>query len=297
MALLIAPAREQPDPRGVAAAFLSALRTLAHDRQVLVAIDDLQWLDSSSLQVIGFAARRLGPEPVGFLFTRRLDERGSPAPELERVLTSEHLTRIALGPLDADGASPPDRGGSRERRAAAAPAADPRGFRRKPVLRARAGSRPACRRIAPRHGRRAPGAAYPAVAGAGPARSSLRRRAGGSAGCRRPGLTDPRAAGLARRGARQRLAPAHRRARVGHRRGRRRPGPLHAPAAGIGPVRGHAATREAGPPPAAGGARRGSGGIGASSRARGRRPEHGGRSAARGRRPGRRRAGCAEQRR
>ena len=100
VALLIAPAREQPDPRGVAAAFLSALRALAHDRQVLVAIDDLQWLDSSSLQVIGFAARRLGPEPVGFLFTRRLDERGSPAPELERVLTSEHLTRIALGPLD-----------------------------------------------------------------------------------------------------------------------------------------------------------------------------------------------------
>ena len=79
VALLIAPAREQPDPRGVAAAFLSALRTLAHDRQVLVAIDDLQWLDSSSLQVIGFAARRLGPEPVGFLFTRRTDERGSPA--------------------------------------------------------------------------------------------------------------------------------------------------------------------------------------------------------------------------
>ncbi len=100
VALLIAPAREQPDPRGVAAAFLSALRTLAHDRQVLVAIDDLQWLDSSSLQVIGFAARRLGPEPVGFLFTRRMDERGSPAPELERVLTSEHLTRIVLGPLD-----------------------------------------------------------------------------------------------------------------------------------------------------------------------------------------------------
>ena len=87
VALLIAPAREQPDPRGVAAAFLSALRALARDRQVLVAIDDLQWLDSSSLQVIGFAARRLGPEPVGFLFTRRPDERDSPAPELERVLS------------------------------------------------------------------------------------------------------------------------------------------------------------------------------------------------------------------
>ncbi len=49
-ALLLAPARGLPDPRGVAAAFLGALRVLARDRVVLVAIDDLQWLDSSSIR-------------------------------------------------------------------------------------------------------------------------------------------------------------------------------------------------------------------------------------------------------
>src|SRR5262245_50064288 len=100
VALLIAPARARPDQRGVAAAFLSALRTLAHDRQVLVAIDDLQWLDSSSSQVAAFAARRLGPEPVGFLFTRRVSESDLLAPGFDLGLPPERLDRIPLDPLD-----------------------------------------------------------------------------------------------------------------------------------------------------------------------------------------------------
>src|SRR6516164_2601227 len=79
VALLIAPARTQPDQRTVASAFLNALRTLAKDRQVLVAIDDLHWLDSSSQQVVGFAARRLGPEPVGFMVTCRVGDGESPS--------------------------------------------------------------------------------------------------------------------------------------------------------------------------------------------------------------------------
>jgi DNA-binding CsgD family transcriptional regulator len=62
---------------------------------VLVAIDDLQWLDSASQQVVGFAARRLGPEPVGFIATRRVgDSESSPA-----GLQHERLMRISLGPL------------------------------------------------------------------------------------------------------------------------------------------------------------------------------------------------------
>jgi DNA-binding CsgD family transcriptional regulator len=99
VALLITPARTHPDPRGVAVAFLNALRALAHDRRVLVAIDDWQWLDSSSQQVTAFAARRLGPEPVGFLVTRRSDERNPSARELEPALPFRQLERISLGPL------------------------------------------------------------------------------------------------------------------------------------------------------------------------------------------------------
>jgi DNA-binding CsgD family transcriptional regulator len=95
VALLIAPARAQPDQRTVAAAFLTALRTLAEDRQVLVAIDDLQWLDSSSKEVVGFAARRLASEPVGFVVTRRVADGESHFAGLPH----ERLTRILLGPL------------------------------------------------------------------------------------------------------------------------------------------------------------------------------------------------------
>jgi DNA-binding CsgD family transcriptional regulator len=103
VALLVAPARSQPDQRTVAAAFLSALRALAQEQEVLVAIDDLQWLDSSSHQVTAFAARRLGPEPVGFLVTRRVDDDGRPSMlELEHVLSEERLSRMRLGPLELD---------------------------------------------------------------------------------------------------------------------------------------------------------------------------------------------------
>jgi DNA-binding CsgD family transcriptional regulator len=95
VALLIAPSRAQPDQRTVAAAFLNALRTLAEDRHVLVAIDDLQWLDSSSQQVVGFAARRLGSEPVGFIATRRVVDGESQS----AGLLHERLMRLSLGPL------------------------------------------------------------------------------------------------------------------------------------------------------------------------------------------------------
>ena len=47
------------DQRAVAAGFLSVVMILAERTPVLVAVDDLQWLDSSSRLVIAFVARRL----------------------------------------------------------------------------------------------------------------------------------------------------------------------------------------------------------------------------------------------
>ena len=99
VALLLAPGREQPDQRAVAAAFLSALRLVARDRPVLIAIDDLQWLDSPSHQVVAFAARRLSAEPVRFLASRRTVDGSGQQLELERALPAERLTRVELGPL------------------------------------------------------------------------------------------------------------------------------------------------------------------------------------------------------
>ena len=55
----------------VAAATLSLLATSAEERPVLVVVDDLQWLDRQSAEAILFAARRLGPDAVAFVFASR----------------------------------------------------------------------------------------------------------------------------------------------------------------------------------------------------------------------------------
>src|SRR5262245_35586303 len=48
-----------PEQHAVAAATLGALRILAQERPVLVAVDDVQWLDPASAAVLEFAVRRL----------------------------------------------------------------------------------------------------------------------------------------------------------------------------------------------------------------------------------------------
>ncbi|MGE2728374.1 AAA family ATPase [Mycolicibacterium vaccae] len=58
------------DQRVVAAAFLAVVRGLSADSPVVLAIDDAQWLDSSSRAVVEFAARRLRG-PTGVLVTER----------------------------------------------------------------------------------------------------------------------------------------------------------------------------------------------------------------------------------
>lgn len=80
-----------PDARAVAAAVLGALSALAASSPVLVAIDDVQWLDASSLAALAYAGRRLRTEPVAFLLTRRT---GAARDEL---VPEEHV--LSLGPL------------------------------------------------------------------------------------------------------------------------------------------------------------------------------------------------------
>ncbi|ORV46837.1 LuxR family transcriptional regulator [Mycobacterium conspicuum] len=61
------------DERAVAAAFVAVLEKLTAEGPVLIAIDDLQWLDSSSANVVSFAARRL-PTGAALLCTTRTEE-------------------------------------------------------------------------------------------------------------------------------------------------------------------------------------------------------------------------------
>ena len=69
--LLAGPGDQPPDPRAIGLAFLDVLRLLAEHGPVLVALDDLQWLDSSSAVVVPLALRRLRDERVGLLATLR----------------------------------------------------------------------------------------------------------------------------------------------------------------------------------------------------------------------------------
>jgi predicted ATPase len=72
VALLLAePGDDVPDARAIGVAFLDIVRILAERGPVLVAIDDVQWLDSPSAGAIGLALRRLRMERVGFLATVR----------------------------------------------------------------------------------------------------------------------------------------------------------------------------------------------------------------------------------
>ena len=57
--------------RALATAVRSVIARLAEDAPVLVAIDDVQWLDASSAAVLAFAARRLGGVRVGLLAAHR----------------------------------------------------------------------------------------------------------------------------------------------------------------------------------------------------------------------------------
>jgi DNA-binding CsgD family transcriptional regulator len=76
IALLRRPADAPPDGRALATAVLNALRALSESSPLIVAVDDVQWLDSSSHAVLAFAARRLSVERVSFMLTRRTNDDG-----------------------------------------------------------------------------------------------------------------------------------------------------------------------------------------------------------------------------
>jgi len=99
-ALEVAVRRAEPDlvppePLAIAAGLLGVLRAAASAGPVLVAVDDLPWLDGASAAAVVFAARRLAGEDVRFLVSRR-SGRDS---ELERAAGPAGAVRVELGPL------------------------------------------------------------------------------------------------------------------------------------------------------------------------------------------------------
>jgi DNA-binding CsgD family transcriptional regulator len=98
----------QPDRFLVGLAVLSLLSDTAEERPLLCLIDDAQWLDRSSAQVLAFVARRLQAESVVLLFAERepgeLDELAGlpdlPLRGLPRECARDLLASAISGPLD-----------------------------------------------------------------------------------------------------------------------------------------------------------------------------------------------------
>jgi DNA-binding CsgD family transcriptional regulator len=87
-----------PDPRAVSLAVGRVLHALAATGPVVIAIDDVQWLDRPSARVLSFVFRRLTDEPIGVLESLRL---GSGAPD-DPIMTDRALAdveRVTVGPL------------------------------------------------------------------------------------------------------------------------------------------------------------------------------------------------------
>jgi DNA-binding CsgD family transcriptional regulator len=89
------------DPRAVAAATLGVFRGLTMTGPLLIAVDDLQWVDSASDRVIRFVLRRLDTERIGFIATRRV-ERNDSARMFDRALPAGSVQRLELEPLSLE---------------------------------------------------------------------------------------------------------------------------------------------------------------------------------------------------
>jgi hypothetical protein len=102
--LRVEPEGTAPDNRAVSLAVLEAIRALSSHGPVVLAVDDVQWLDAPSSRVLEFALRRLQAEPVGVLATSRPGGSDEPTVPLglDRYLPERRLRRLDVGPLDVD---------------------------------------------------------------------------------------------------------------------------------------------------------------------------------------------------
>jgi DNA-binding CsgD family transcriptional regulator len=92
------PMARPPGPRVLYAAFSSVIASLADDGPVVLAVDDLQWLDGPSQAALEFTLRRIGSRPIGLLATIRRGDRVLPA-SLGRAIDETDGERVVLGPM------------------------------------------------------------------------------------------------------------------------------------------------------------------------------------------------------
>jgi hypothetical protein len=99
IALLREEAANDPvDHRALGVAVRDVLHLLGERKPILLAVDDVQWLDPYSSSALAFALRRLAASPVLVLLARRLAD-GAERSGLEQALDAERVQRLRVGPL------------------------------------------------------------------------------------------------------------------------------------------------------------------------------------------------------
>jgi DNA-binding CsgD family transcriptional regulator/KaiC/GvpD/RAD55 family RecA-like ATPase len=95
--------REEPegpfDRLSLSVALLAAMGAEGSKGPMVLAIDDVQWLDQPTARTIGYVVRRLSRLPARIALVRRAEtDHGWPF-ELEQALPDDRLTRLRLGPV------------------------------------------------------------------------------------------------------------------------------------------------------------------------------------------------------
>jgi DNA-binding CsgD family transcriptional regulator len=96
--------REEPegpfDRLSLSVAVLAAIRAFASTSPVVVAVDDVQWLDHPTAQTLAYVVRRLAGTAARIALVRRSDGASSWPLELEQAIPEQRLAAIRLGPVD-----------------------------------------------------------------------------------------------------------------------------------------------------------------------------------------------------
>ena len=92
--------QEPIDARTLATAILGTLRHLAGTGPVLLAIDDLPWLDPPSARVLSYVLRRAGDIPLGLVGTARTEWSGEPPPLITDPIGADRVEGISIGPMN-----------------------------------------------------------------------------------------------------------------------------------------------------------------------------------------------------